>query len=793
MAARILAFLIAFLVCSTGALAQLPATPLQYQPQPGYTMTVTDNLLVKYVPSWIGANSITASVVLKDSADTLQTISSASGSVNVTLPPAVNTVVATKGHPMCFKVINVTNPISLLAGAGDTIDGAGSVSLTVLNQAVILESDGTHTWRVLLNTATVGGVNSVSNGDGTLTISPTTGAVVASIPSSVALPGNPTTTTQAPGNSTTRIATTAFVANAVSGGSVASATGINGLVTNGARNTPATGAVVFGPSAGVAIGDALNLPHWCNIIGQLQANQSSTPPRILFVGDSITVGGGYAVAGFPNQIAYRLQRAGINTILNGFTWPGGTGMQPSEYSLGTGWANAGGFGPCGTSGVKGIVGVATGDMNFTHQATMTGGIPEPNTFSVQILYTASVTGASASLEVPPGFPVATLTPTAGTISSITVSGNTSTYRVKAPTGSGDVTIVGTLCLPGSNASGIWDHLPNMLVCSNAGQSGTKVGDWNNAAFTGLISSTQPTTVVLALMANDSTTGTAVNTWKSGIQSMITTCQAAGADVVLVSCNPSGPGTTFFATQQSYVAALQDLANTNHCVLVDMFDRWVDFPTAVANGFMTGGDNLHPTTNGAYDYAAAIFEPLSQAAGLRGSKLYMDLTADVGGSLLGSRIGQLSTPLSSLAQGSAVTSDVVQWNGSLWTNSPGLQYVSVPISSAEWLNLNAVPKVLVSAPGAGKSIIPVSWELKMTTTATQYVGGGNPLIQWNGGVAASNTIPAAVVTAGAGTSDTMRMGIDATPTQNAALVFTNQTANFTVGTGTAVVNLFYYAR
>jgi hypothetical protein len=58
-----------------------------------------------------------------------------------------------------------------------------------------------------------GAVTSVSNSDGTLTISPTTGAVVASIANSAALPGSPTTTTQALGDSSTKIATTAFVAN----------------------------------------------------------------------------------------------------------------------------------------------------------------------------------------------------------------------------------------------------------------------------------------------------------------------------------------------------------------------------------------------------------------------------------------------------------------------------------------------------------------------------------------------------------------------------------------------------
>lgn len=60
-----------------------------------------------------------------------------------------------------------------------------------------------------------GAVSSVSNSDGTLTISPTTGSVVASIATSTALPGSPTTTTQSAGDNSTKIATDAFVTTAI--------------------------------------------------------------------------------------------------------------------------------------------------------------------------------------------------------------------------------------------------------------------------------------------------------------------------------------------------------------------------------------------------------------------------------------------------------------------------------------------------------------------------------------------------------------------------------------------------
>ena len=74
-------------VCSIGSVsAQLPVAPNQYQPQGSYSMGVAPNLVPMYVPSWIGAHAITATVSLNQDADTLQTVSSAAGAVIVTLP-----------------------------------------------------------------------------------------------------------------------------------------------------------------------------------------------------------------------------------------------------------------------------------------------------------------------------------------------------------------------------------------------------------------------------------------------------------------------------------------------------------------------------------------------------------------------------------------------------------------------------------------------------------------------------------------------------------------------------------
>lgn len=112
---------------------------------------------------------------------------------------------------------------------GQRLDVQGTVRTTGLtlnlnpNSGYVLvgNSLGVGTWMPASSLPITVPVSSVSNSDGTLFISPTTGGVVASIPSSVALPGSPTTTTQASSDNSIKIATTAYVttgiANAVAG------------------------------------------------------------------------------------------------------------------------------------------------------------------------------------------------------------------------------------------------------------------------------------------------------------------------------------------------------------------------------------------------------------------------------------------------------------------------------------------------------------------------------------------------------------------------------------------------
>jgi hypothetical protein len=122
----------------------------------------------------------------------------------------------------------------------------------------------------------------------------------------------------------------------------------------------------------------------------------------------------------------------------------------------------------------------------------------------------------------------------------------------------------------------------------------------------------------------------------------------------------------------------------------------------------------------------------------------------------------------------------------------LQYVAVPLTSAQIKTMFTTPVVLIAAPIAGKAVILESLDFEMTRTATAYTSGGTVSIQYTTGpVAATNTIASTVVTtAGAAVTDTFRDAIDADVPSASGIEITNATGVFATGTGTAIVHLWY---
>jgi hypothetical protein len=131
-----------------------------------------------------------------------------------------------------------------------------------------------------------------------------------------------------------------------------------------------------------------------------------------------------------------------------------------------------------------------------------------------------------------------------------------------------------------------------------------------------------------------------------------------------------------------------------------------------------------------------------------------------------------------------------------------QHVTVNLSSANILAMSATPVQLIAAPGSGKTIVVDKIVFTITRTSTAYANGGAVIFQYGntatggGQQSADSTLASTVITGAAGTTVSLRNGavisdLASTSIQNLGLFISNQTAAFITGTGTAVVDVWYY--
>jgi len=129
-----------------------------------------------------------------------------------------------------------------------------------------------------------------------------------------------------------------------------------------------------------------------------------------------------------------------------------------------------------------------------------------------------------------------------------------------------------------------------------------------------------------------------------------------------------------------------------------------------------------------------------------------------------------------------------------------QQAQLALTAAQLKAMYAAPVQILAAPGAGLAIVVQEILFELTTTATAFANGGIVGFQYDstanlaGTLVHGGSIPAAVITAGAGTTVT---GLWAAPGANGltipankGLFISNQTAAFITGTGTAKVWISY---
>jgi hypothetical protein len=132
----------------------------------------------------------------------------------------------------------------------------------------------------------------------------------------------------------------------------------------------------------------------------------------------------------------------------------------------------------------------------------------------------------------------------------------------------------------------------------------------------------------------------------------------------------------------------------------------------------------------------------------------------------------------------------------------LSHVTIPLTAAQINGMYAAPVLLIAAPAAGHEILVAKASFKIVRSATAFANGGAAIIQYGstthggGTQACDSTLASTVITGSAGTTHTWRSGLtnlsDNSALDATGLYISNATGAFDTGTGTAVVDVWYYA-
>lgn len=354
-------------------------------------------------------------------------------------------------------------------------------------------------------------VLSVSNADGTLTISPTTGVVVASIATSAPLPGSPTTTTQASTDNSTKVATTAYVttgiANAIAG--VNPAVAVTVATTGVLPNSPTYNNGVGGIGATLTAGsnttltaDGVTLSATTQSV--LVKNQASAFQNGIY---SLTVVGSGIT---PWVLTRRLDFDAPSDINN-------TGAIPvisGTVNIDTSWVQTAQVNTVGTDAIT----FTQFSLNPTTLATTAGGT------AGQITWFASSGNAisgNANATISSGALTLGQSTTAGSITLNGATSGTGIIQVAATAGAGIV-----FQLPSSNGSS------GQFLQTN----GSGVTSWQTASGSGTVTSS--TAGQIAWYASTGTTviGNANATLSTGT---LTLGQSATAGAIVLNGATSG--------------------------------------------------------------------------------------------------------------------------------------------------------------------------------------------------------------------------------------------------------------
>jgi lysophospholipase L1-like esterase len=348
-----------------------------------------------------------------------------------------------------------------------------------------------------------------------------------------------------------------------------------------------------------------NLQHWRKALASVRDGTGRA--KLLLLGDSTTAGTGSGSGGtsntvgayahsFPRALAPLLARS-VTVNDNSFIGDQSMSVVVTPYNsydprvtIGTGWTYTPGT-------IGGFM------FKFNPGAnTLLSFAPAAAFDTMVIWYSKSSTGGSFTVNVDGGATISTINTNAGTSSlsssTLTVAKATHTININA---SNNTTffILGIIT---------YDSAVPAVDLIQGGAHGSSVAGLVSAGGSPwspvpALSTFAPDLTVMDLTINDSENGTALDTYRTGLQQLITAAQATG-DVILMVGPPSNTTIATNGTLDQYIAVMRSLALANNCGMLDLKTRWVSY--AVTNPVLPYSDSKHPGRLGYQDIAAAVY-------------------------------------------------------------------------------------------------------------------------------------------------------------------------------------------
>ncbi len=401
----------------------------------------------------------------------------------------------------------------------------------------------------------------------------------------------------------------------------------NGITLFAQAALPSSGALTPTQIAVMQNNITALLPHTMAGISAVRANIRNS--RWLFVSDSVGAGAGNNLTNpdkrtnsYPGYMSRKLMAAGINSHFNSFMGAGAGDNAAYDGRIGvTGSWN---------EGVSQFVG-----GQFYYNPQLSGTLSFSPTVPVDTFnYFAVTNGGVQALDIDGGS--ATLYNTTGALGlgtrQLTTTLGIHTANINWSSGN-------TIYVQGIEA---YDSSKKWVSIINAGWPTSTSQYWaqlttavNLQAFCNLLT---PDVVFIDLNRNDWTQAVPIATYTANIQTLITQAKAGGADVVLLTGNPSSAGTAPIATQQLYVNALYSLASTNNVLLIDTWNAFFSGNEATAATLGLMFDGVHPNEAGSDFFNTAMLNFMGALT--RGTNPPLSVS-QIGAILKGTTTGQIT--------------------------------------------------------------------------------------------------------------------------------------------------------